>query len=48
MGNYVSVSNDYFTGEIFEISKSYPKEESDNSENLIGREDMATKHKKWL
>jgi four helix bundle protein len=27
MENYVSISNDYFTGEIFEISKSFPKEE---------------------
>ena len=27
MENNVSLSNDYFTGEIFEISKSFPKEE---------------------
>ena len=27
MEDYVSLSNDYFTGEIFEISKDFPKEE---------------------
>ena len=27
MKDYVSFFNDYFTGEIFEISKSFPKEE---------------------
>jgi four helix bundle protein len=37
MGNYVSVSNDYFTGEIFAISKKFPNEEKYSLTDQIRR-----------
>jgi four helix bundle protein len=37
MEDYVSVSNDYFTGEIFEISKTFPKEEKYSLTDQIRR-----------
>jgi four helix bundle protein len=37
MEDYVSLSNDYFTGEIFEISKDFPKEEKYSLTDQIRR-----------
>jgi four helix bundle protein len=37
MEDYVYLSHNYFTGEIFEISKSYPKEEKFSLTDQIRR-----------
>ena len=37
MKDYVSFFNDYFTGEIFEISKDFPKEEKYSLTDQIRR-----------